>query len=341
MTATASYRLTEMGPLVPSKGTLEVAANILLIGGTIVTVDGDGRADVVTAGQNAAGIAAADYDNRTTAPEGGGAGAIKAEIQFGIAGLAYDGTAPEAGQVVYVLDNQTVTLDSDSGSRGIAGYCSELRDGLCWTLMGPAIVGQIVIAATEAAQLDQAQIDIDAAEADIVALQTDALVERIFVPVTAFTLPAGAPLVAFSDGAADGLAVDEGIMYRWNVDATVPIWTTVPLPDYLDGAEDVIVRLLVSREGAVDTDLTMVLGAYFVSAGEVYTADTNCGGATAALSETTKFVVEKPVTLDAADVPVAPLLLSLSVVPTTALLNTDDANLHGVVIEFTRAVTAP
>ena len=339
MTAATSYRPTKMGPLTPSKGTYEVAANVLLIGGTIATIDSDGRADVVTAGQSAAGILSATYDNRTTAPEGGGAGAIKAEVQFGVAGLAYDGTAPAPGQVVYVLDNQTVTLDSDTGSRGIAGYCTELRDGLCWVLMGPAIVGQIVIAATEAAQLDTAQSDITAAETDIDNLQTDVETGRIVLPVTEFTLAAGAPLVAFSDGANDGLVTDEGILYRWNVNSTDPIWTTIPLPDYVDAGEDIIVRLLVSREGATDTDVVVTVGAYFLAAGDAYDADADCGGDTAAVSEDTTLIAEKTVTLAASDVPANPLLLSLSIVP-SALLNTDDFNLHGVVIEYTRALTS-
>jgi hypothetical protein len=325
MTATAAFRPTSFGPLVPSKGTLAVAANVLIIGGTIVTVDADGRADVVTAGQHAAGIAHADYDNRTTAPEGGGAGAIDAEIKFGIAGLEYTGTAPNPGQVVYVVDNQTVSTDSDSGSRGIAGYCSELRDGLCWVLMGPTVVGQIVIAATEAAQLDN--------------LQADVIVGEELVPITAFTKAAGAPLVAFSDGVSDGLVTSEGIMYRFNVGSTDPIWTTIPMPSYLDGSEDVIIDLLVSREGATDTDVVCTVGAYFVSASDVYTADTDCGGDTAAISEATTAVVEKSVTIDAADVPASPLLLSFSVVP-SALLDSDDLNIHGAIVKFSRALTS-
>jgi hypothetical protein len=332
MTATSCFRATEFAGLQPAKGTYDIAANVLLLGGTIVTIDGDGRADEVTAGQNAAGIAVADFDNRTTAPEGGGAGAVKADVQFGVHGLAYTGTAPEPGQVVYVVDNQTVSTDSDTGSRGIAGYCTELRHGRCYVLMGPAIVGQIVIASTEASQLDTAQVDIDD-------LQTDMAMERIFVPVTAFAKVAGAPLVVFADGSADGLVVSEGLMYRWNVGSTTAIWTTIPLPDYLDGGEDVIVKLLVSREGSADTTAAVTVGAYFVSSGDAYTADTNCGGDTGAIDQATTLISEESRTLAAADVPSAPLALSLSLLPTAAL-DADDLNLHGVVIEFARSLTA-
>jgi len=333
MTATTVPRMTKFAGLMPAKGTYGQATNTLIIGGTIVSIDAAGRSDVVTAGQNAAGMALATTDNRTTAPEGGAADALNTEVVFGIFGWAYTGTAPEAGQVVYTVDNQTVSTDSDSGARGIAGYCTELRESLCWTLMGPSVVGQIVIAASEAAKLVTAQ-------ADIVLLQTDVAIERIFIPVTAFTLAAGAPLIAFNDGVADGLVTDEGIMFRWNVDTTTPIWTTIPMPGYTDGGEDVIVRLLASREGATDTDVVVEVGAYFLSAGDAYDADADCGGDTAAISEATTLIVEKTVTLDAADVPASPVLLSLSLMPTTALLNSDDFNLHGVVIEFARTLSS-
>lgn len=332
MTATANFRMTDFAGLQPAKGTYAQAANTIIYGGTIVSIDSDGRADVVTASQNAAGIAMYTSDNRTTAPEGGAAGALNCEVGFGVFGLAYDGTAPEPGQVVYVLDNQTVTIDSDSGTRGIAGYCTEQRLGLAYVLMGPAIVGQIVIAASEASQLDTAQ-------ADIVDLQTDVAVERIAIPVASFRLAAGTAPAAFNDGVADGYVVSEGLMYRWNVNSTAPIWTTIALPDFLDGSEVVTVRLLVSREGSADTDLTITVGAYFISADEAYTADTNCGGDTGALAQATTVVSEETVELSAANVPASPVMLSLSIVP-AATLNSDDLNLHGVIVEFARALTA-
>lgn len=331
MTAATCFRDTEFAGTVPAKGTYDVAANVLLIGGTICTIDSDDRADVVTASQNACGILVSDADNRTTAPEGGGAGAIKADVMFGVFGLEYDGTAPEPGQVVYVLDNQTVTA-TNSGTLGIAGYCTETRNGQCYVLMGPAVVGQIVIAAAEASQLDTAQ-------ADITDLQTDIAIGRIVIPVADLKLATGATPGAFSDGVSDGFVVSEGLMYRWNVASTTPVWTTVALPDYLNDAANVVVRLIASREGSADTTAAITVGAYFVSATDAYTADTNCGGDSTALDQATTVISEETVILTAANVPVNPLLLSLSFVPTAAL-DADDMNLHGIVIEFARVPTS-
>lgn len=336
MTATPTARMTLYAGVVPARGTYGAAAGIQILKGTIVTIDADGRADVVTAGQAALGMAVAHYDNRTTAPEGGAADAVQVEVDFGVFGWNYTGTAPEPGQVVYVVDNQTVSTDSDSGSRGIAGYCIELRANNtgtvhCYTLMGPAIAGQVVIAASEAAQLDTAQTD-------ITNLQTDMAVERIVVPITEFRNADGTALAAFSDGVADGIVVSEGVMYRWNVSSTDAIWATVPLPDYLDGSENVTVRVQGSREGSADTDVDLTVGAYFVSDGDAYTADADCGGNTAAFDQATTVVTERTVTLANADVPSAPVQLSLSVVPDAAL-DSDDLNLHSVVIEIARTIT--
>lgn len=333
MAATTTFRLTEFAGLKPTKGTLEQAANTLIIGGTIVTVDADGRADVVAPGQHAIGVALADSDNRTTAPEGGAAGAVKCQVQYGVFGFDFVGDAPAPGDVVYVVDNQTVSTDSDSGSRGIAGYCSETIGSTCYVEFGPTVAGQIVIVATEAAQLDTAQADIDN-------LQTDVAMGRIDIPLGSARLANGTAPGAFSDGVADGFVVDEGIMYRWNVASTTPIWFDVALPPELDAAAAVEVHALCSREGAVDTTVVLTVGAYFLAAGAAYDADENAGGAsTPAIAGATKVITETAATIAAADVPAGPCKLSISLVPSAAL-DADDLNLHALWIEHARALTA-
>ena len=333
MAATTTFRLTEFAGLKPTKGTLEQAANTLIIGGTIVTVDADGRADVVTPGQNAIGVALADSDNRTTAPEGGAAGAVKCQVQYGVFGFGYDGAAPAPGDVVYVADNQTVSTDSDSGARGIAGYCSETIGSTCYVEFGPTVAGQIVIAATEAAQLDTAQADIDN-------LQTDVAMGRIDIPLGSARLADGTAPGAFTDGSADGFVVDEGVMYRWNVASTTPIWFDVALPPELDAAAAVEVHALCSREGADDTTVVLAVGAYFQTAGAAYDADEDAGGAsTPAIAGATKVITETAATIAAADVPAGPCKLSISLVPSAAL-DADDLNLHALWIEHARALTA-
>ena len=333
MAATTTFRLTEFAGLRPTKGTLEQAADTLIIGGTIVTVDADGRADVVTPGQNAIGVALADSDNRTTAPEGGAAGAIKCQVQYGVFGFDYAGAAPAPGDVVYVVDNQTVSTDSDSGTRGSAGYCSETIGSTCYVEFGPTVAGQIGIAATEAAQLDTAQADIDN-------LQADVAMGRIDIPLGSARLANGTAPGAFTDGSADGFVVTEGIMYRWDAASTTPIWFDVVLPPELDAAAAVEVHALCSREGADDTTVVLTVGAYFQTAGAAYDADENAGGAsTPAIAGATKVITETVATIAAGDVPAGPCKLSISLVPSVAL-DADDLNLHALWIEHARALTA-
>jgi len=304
-----------------------------MLGGTIVTADADGRADVPTAGQNALGISISTVDNRTTSPEGGAAGALKCQVSFGVHGLAYAGTKPKPGEILYVVDNQTVSTDSDSGARGLAGSCTEVFGGQCYVYMGPVVVGLIVIAASEASQLDTAQTD-------IANLQTDMAIEVIPISIGSGRIADGTSPAAFSDGVSDGFVVSEGLMYRYNVNTTAPLYFEIPLPDYLDGGEDIEVKIRVSREGATDTDLTAEVAAFFISSGDVYTADADCGGTTGVIDQATTVVSEETVTIAAADVPAAPLMLGLSVMPTTALLNSDDMNLHSLLIRFARTTTS-
>lgn len=208
MTATSDFRITEFAGLAPAKGTLEQAADTLIYGGTIVTVDGDGRADVVTAGQHAAGVAVADYDNRTTAPEGGGAGAIKTQIMFGVFGLEYTGTAPEPGQVVYVVDNQTVSTDSSSGTRGVAGYCVEQRNSLCYTYMSPVIAGEISKLLSTSTGEGASLIGVEDSAGNLAATNVEAALAEIFTLFASVANGEGASLVGVEDAAGNFTATD-------------------------------------------------------------------------------------------------------------------------------------
>jgi hypothetical protein len=335
MAATTHYRDTKYAGLIPARGTYEVAANVLLLGGTICTVDADGRADVVTAQQNACGKLSAHFDNRTTAPEGGAAGAIDAEVEYGVFGWAYTGTTPEPQQVVYVVDNQTVSTDSDTGARGIAGLCTEVRDGQCYVWMGPHVIAEIVNGAAVAA-------NVASAEADITDLQTDMSLGRIDVPLNSFRLASGAAIAAWADGTTDGFAVDEGLILRWNTTGTTVFWTTVALPPELDGTQNVEVHILASRTGAGDAaTATITLTAFYLTVGAAYDADDNAGGATGLVAGATKVVNELTRTITAANTPDAgPCALALSMVPTTGTIPADDLNVHAVWLEFTKTLTA-
>jgi hypothetical protein len=241
MSDTTTERLTPSTGEAPSKGTYSMAANTLLFKGQIVTQDSAGRAAVPGVGQNAVGISKATYNNRTGAPSGGAADAMKAEVDYGVHGLALTGTAPKPGQVVYVVDNQTVSLDP-TGSRGIAGIVSETKnatgdDGLCYVFMGP-----LAIAMANALQGAQS----------------------IDLPLAAFRLASGAAIAAYVDG-TNGfeLADNEALCYRLNDDVTTVIWTQCRLPESLPAGAVVTLHILASRVGAADAASAAITPSVF------------------------------------------------------------------------------
>jgi hypothetical protein len=339
MTAISNYRVaTEVATPVPARGTYPSAANQLFYGLTLVSVDGDGNAVVPSDGDGFAvcGVANATYDNRTASEAGGDAGDLDIEVQFGVFGFNFTGTTPEPGQVLFVVDNQTVSVDSDSGQRGIAGYCVEVRANTGGTnqafiLVGPTVAGQIVIAAAEAADLDTAQEDIDE-------LQADALTAQycIPVPLNTFRIYAdGEALIPFVDG-TDGIDFTaESLGYRFNDDTTAKIAASVLLPNDLDDAAAIVVHVLGYRVGALDATAALTVGAFFRVAGAAFSADADAGGDTTAFDGATTVVTEETLSIAAGDVPASPSSLLLTLVPTAAL-DGDDLVILEVWLEVTR-----
>jgi hypothetical protein len=243
MSDTTTERLTPSTGEAPSKGTFNIAANTLLFKGQIVTQDSAGRAAVPAAGQNAVGIAKATYNNRTGAPSGGAADAMKAEVDYGVHGLAFTGTTPKPGQVVFVVDNQTVSLDP-TGSRGVAGIVAESKaatgdDGLCYVYMGPLAIAM--------AQSLQGSFNID-------------------LPLAAFRLASGAAIAAYADG-TNGfeLADSEALCYRLNDDVTTVIWSQARLPESLPAGATVTLHILASRVGAADAATAAITPSVFAN----------------------------------------------------------------------------
>lgn len=342
MTATAIERLTPFAGTVPAVGTLPIAANVLLLKGTIVAVNATGYAVVGVDDNNAfpaVGIAKSTVDNRTTAPNGGGAGAEKIDVLFGVHGVAFTGTTPVPGQVVYVVDNQTVSLDADSGTRGIAGYVSEVIGSTCYVQFGPTIAGQIVIAASEASQLDTAQVDIDALQADVATAYA-----QVEIPLASFTTSDATPLAKFADGATTPpgltLADSETLALRWNNHATPgAALTQIALPYDLDDAATATLEFLCSKSGATVGDATtLTIAAYIISAGDLHDADSNCGGVTGALvgNATAKTTAVLSRTIAAADIPANARSMFISVTPTAGTLGTDDLLIHSARLRYTR-----
>jgi hypothetical protein len=315
MADTTAERLPKTTGEIPHRGTYSMAANTLLYKGQIVTQDSAGRAAVPGAGQNAIGISASTYNNRTGAPSGGAADAMKAEVEYGVQGLAFTGTAPTPGDVVYVVDNQTVSLDP-TGSRGIAGICSETKngtgdDGLCYVFMGPLAVA----IATGA----QAAVSID-------------------IPLGGWRLSTGAAIPAFGNGTADGFSLvgSEGLAIRINDDSTTVFAGTCRLPESLPANAALSLHILVSRVGSSDpTTAKLTPHVYRNREGAAYDAGNDLvTGDTALLDAATTVMQELTVAIDqnggakAGDVLTVTLAAKVS-----PGLDNDDANIHAVWIE--------
>lgn len=315
-------------------GSLKSAADQLFVAGTLVSKDAAGRAVAPEDGDgfNALGVSRATIDNRTGSPEhGGAADAVDVEIEYGVFGFAYEGDAPEAQEVVYVVDNQTVSTDSDTGARGRAGVCVFTRDSVCFVFVSP-LAGLYQGAEATASDVLALQTLADALETD--ALTTQAIVS---VPLSAFRVySSGGALVPFNDGVADGIdPTAESAGYRFNVASTAAIAASLLMPNDLDDAEDVVVHVLGYRVGSADTTAALTVGAFFRVAGAAFSADDTAGGATSAFDGATTVVTEETLTIAAADVPASPSSLLLTLVPTAAL-DADDLVILEVWIEYTR-----
>lgn len=108
------------------RGTLPAAASTKYPKGTLVARDANGRAARPADGLAIHGISNGENDNTATGPNGdGGNDAFLVEMDIGLGEFDYSGTAPKPDQVVYAVDNHTVSLDSNGGARGIAGVCTE------------------------------------------------------------------------------------------------------------------------------------------------------------------------------------------------------------------------
>lgn len=300
------FRDTQFKGLAPARGTYPIAANTRLVKGTMVGPDASGNLVTGTAAVRIAGKCSAHFDNRTGSEAGGLAGDLDGEVEYGVFGWTCSET-PRLGQMLYAVDNQTVSTDSLSGARPPVGPFSEKRDGQAFCYSGPMVTSSDAAASRG----------------------------RIDVPISDLRIAAGGPLIAFNDGVADGYVVSEGFMHRFNVNSTSAVIASVLLPDDLDASQDVTVHALVSREGSADVTAALTVTAFFAPVGAAYDADANAGGATTAAAAATKVVSEVTATLDAADVPAGPVNLSLTLVPTAAL-DADDMNLHALWVEFAR-----
>lgn len=305
MTATTVERLPKSAGAdgYPRCGTYPIAANTLLLKGTIVCQDSAGRAAVPGPGRPAIGLSNQTYDNRTGSETGGAAGAIDAQVSYRVEGLKYEGTEPKPRQVVYVVDNQTVSLDSNGadGARGVAGVVTEVRDGLAYVMINPAL-----------SAFADGPLAVD-------------------LPLGGFRLSSGAAIAAFSAGVADGfqLADNEGFGIRFNDDSTAIIVGSVRLPESLPAGAAVTLHVRASRVGATDTAVELLTpGVFAARDGVAYDAGASLvTGNFGVMAGATKVVHELTKTVTGAQ---GGDQLTITLAPVTANLANDDLIIHSV-----------
>ncbi len=191
-------------------GSLPVKANTKYPKGTMVARDADGRAARPAAGLLINGVSEGDFDNTSAGPLGNqGNDAYNVELAYGVHKFDYDGDAPKANELCYAVDNHTVSLDSDGGTRGVAGICTETgSDDKVLVLIDPALNGALVTQPSSGMLVRSLEIgfadltDADGAQTFNLgaALPANAVVFGHAITVTE----------AFTDGAAGVFTLDVG-----------------------------------------------------------------------------------------------------------------------------------
>lgn len=343
MTATTRVRDTSHAGYTPTKMQYGMKANTLIKEGWIVCLDASANATYGgdSGALNAVGCAIATVSNLTSSSLGGAAGAESIPVDFGVHRLLYTGTAPTPGAVVFVVDNQTVSTDSSSGTRGIAGQVIQVdaAETACWVAMGPHVAGMIVIGADVAADVATLQGDVDDLQA------TAVVKKRVNIPLAAWT-NGGGLLVAFADGSANGLTLldSEALAIRINPsgDLTLPtLITSCPLPLDIDLGEDLELHVSACRIGASDTALVLGGKGYLQTVGAAYDADDDeIVTDSAALDSATKVAKELVLTFPSADLPAdADASVTIHVTPSAAL-DADDLCILSTWLEYTPAITS-
>jgi len=172
---------------------------------------------------------------------------------------------------------------------------------------------------------------------------TKSVQSQVNCPLGGAILAAGTPMAAWADNAASNpgitLANSEAVGLRWNNNGTqTAVWLPpIALPQDLDDTAAVVVHIAASKTGATVGDATtFTIAAFFQEIGALHDADSDCGGASSAMTgdATAKTVQEVTLTLAAGDVPAAPCVLSMSIKPTDGTLGTDDVIVHSVWLEY-------
>jgi hypothetical protein len=349
MTALSLERMTDFAGTIPSRGTFPIKANTRIFKGALVGIDSSGRAmpgDTIANGCVAVvGKASATYDNRTGSELGGSAGAVDVEVEFGVFGWVSktgggdDIAADDVGKVCFVVDDQAVALTNNTDTRAIAGLITEVRDSKVFVWMGPHVAAMLVIAASEASQLDTAQTDIDALQVDVANLQTDGAVgfhgfslndfREVDASGDAGAIAANGGLLASDTTPILRADANESLEISWatgNVDA-IQCMATLP-PDF-DGTANATLDLWVAS-GATDA-ATFTVETSWDGGAQVTDSADDSGTKSATVHKITA-------TIAAADIPNTARRVTIALTPTNAHA-TDAYKIVAAALNFTRVQT--
>lgn len=330
MTALAQERMTDFAGVTPSRGTFGIKANVRIFKGALVALDSAGRAMpaglLASGALYAVGKASATYNNLTGSELGGAADAVDVEVEYGsFAWASHTGgdtiAADDVGKVVFMQDDQTVALTNGTDTRGIAGFVTEVRGAKVFVNSGPHVAGAIVIAASEAAQLDTAQTDIDALELRADALEADGAVGSHQFALTDWREVTSAGAVANTAGGGGNLSSDttpvmgaeatsEAMAIIWAAGNADIIQVSIALPaDFDDGANATLdLGVLTDNAGGGGTDAaSFTVNTSWDNGAQV--VDTATDGAPA----TTLHWITA--TIAAADIPAGARMVNIQLVP--------------------------
>ena len=329
MASTNVSRLTEAGPPIPAMGSLSCAANQFFAPGTIIQKDANGRAvSPATADVSALPafmIASSLTDNRTGTTQfpntGLNDGAI-VEGVFGSNAFALSGTAPVEGQTVFVVDNQTFSIDSLNGTRGVLGVCVQVQVYSATVTKYFILVGPLALA---------------------FALASNGAYARMNLPITSGLVTAtGAPMALSAAGGVAGTAIADAksAVVKWFPNATPGgVSINIAYPPDMDPTKPIVFKAELSKSGATVGDAcTLTVAAFDVAPGALDDAVANFGGVTSAIvgNATAKTVTTVSLSMVAAATHAYPNTLALSITPTAGTLGTDNLHMHSAYLEYTK-----
>lgn len=174
-------------------------------------------------------------------------------------------------------------------------------------------------------------------------------VPRIVPDLKAAILAAGTPMAAWANNAASnpGVTLDnsKAVGIRWNNNAAqAAVWTSAELPLDMDVTKPCVVVVMASKSGATVGDATTFdVGIYQQTPAALEDANSNLGGTTGALvgNATAKTVTKLTLGIPGNTFAAAPSHLTITLMPTSGTLGTDDAVCNGFWIEYTKKQIAP